>query len=300
MHSRWCNQSYSEECTTYIFPFTHPRGVRPRRTAEAAQPHPDFNPRTRVGCDSKGMTKYQVAKISIHAPAWGATFQRYNTLEYYRISIHAPAWGATSQEVIHKIMHKISIHAPAWGATVTNQQAQDLENDFNPRTRVGCDVIFGIYRMFISAISIHAPAWGATDSFTHFLRKGAISIHAPAWGATRNAAARADSCLFQSTHPRGVRPRSAWRVEGTLRISIHAPAWGATITTRDLFNCKRRFQSTHPRGVRRRYRNGHTSADYISIHAPAWGATGNVASGRRYASISIHAPAWGATLRSWH
>ena len=34
-----------------------------------------------------------------------------------RISIHAPAWGATSANSHRGTTHSISIHAPAWGAT---------------------------------------------------------------------------------------------------------------------------------------------------------------------------------------
>ena len=34
-----------------------------------------------------------------------------------KISIHAPAWGATGQESPDVLPSQISIHAPAWGAT---------------------------------------------------------------------------------------------------------------------------------------------------------------------------------------
>ena len=104
-------------------------------------------------------------KISIHAPAWGATsgvsvqgsrrklfqstlprgerraVEKTDDMVQY-ISIHAPAWGATVYHGWLLSILYISIHAPAWGATVTK----------NPR---GVEV----------NISIHAPAWGATLSF---------------------------------------------------------------------------------------------------------------------------------------
>ena len=35
--------------------------------------------------------------ISIHAPAWGATYQFFATSVSDSISIHAPAWGATAK-----------------------------------------------------------------------------------------------------------------------------------------------------------------------------------------------------------
>jgi len=79
-------------------------------------------------------------KISIHAPAWGATHicgivvslpnnfnprsrvgsdgHRCGCAPGRRISIHAPAWGATYSSVVCGSSICISIHAPAWGATL--------------------------------------------------------------------------------------------------------------------------------------------------------------------------------------
>ena len=101
--------------------------------------------------------------------------------------------------------------------------------------------------------------------------------------------------LFQSTHPRGVRPQHAGDGVEIVGVSIHAPAWGATCE--DFTGCW---------------------VVCVSIHAPAWGATGappgartrsagfnprtrvgcdgNLCGLRRgLAHVSIHAPAWGAT-----
>ena len=58
------------------------------------------------------------------------------------------------------------------------------------------------------------------------------------------------SGLFQSTHPRGVRP-----------ISVKYFSRGSL------------FQSTHPRGVRQAKIDAGTNLELVSIHAPAWGAT---------------------------
>ena len=56
--------------------------------------------------------------------------------------------------------------------------------------------------------------------------------------------------LFQSTHPRGVRPKYSQN-SLTSSISIHAPTWGATTARKDSSKTLI-FQSTHPRGVRRK------------------------------------------------
>ncbi len=65
------------------------------------------------------------------------------------ISIHAPAWGATflSNPKL-TILFNISIHAPAWGATGMGKTSFTGWKNFNPRTRVGCDQI---YREFTAA-----------------------------------------------------------------------------------------------------------------------------------------------------
>ena len=124
-----------------------------------------FNPRTRVGCDidrmdvQGGDSRFQSThprgvrrvclcqlsagrRVSIHAPAWGATRAGAHVgLHEACVSIHAPAWGATRTSYANSIKRAVSIHAPAWGATCAHSL---------PASR--CDV------------SIHAPAWGATVS----------------------------------------------------------------------------------------------------------------------------------------
>ena len=54
------------------FQSTHPRRVR-RCTLASLSLRSNFNPRTREGCDDKDFESDNVTKISIHAPAKGAT-----------------------------------------------------------------------------------------------------------------------------------------------------------------------------------------------------------------------------------
>ena len=77
----------------------------------------DFNPRARVGRDSDSF------------------YRRYAI----RISIHAPAWGATMVKTFFAILAGISIHAPAWGATTGASRIRPASSNFNPRARVGRD-----------------------------------------------------------------------------------------------------------------------------------------------------------------
>ena len=59
------------------FQSTHPRGVRPVCDGPPAPLLAGFNPRTRVGCDRSSPGLYSFPRhVSIHAPAWGATYAR--------------------------------------------------------------------------------------------------------------------------------------------------------------------------------------------------------------------------------
>ena len=60
----------------------------------------------------------------------------------------------------------ISIHAPAWGATRKRQDTAKRAANFNPRSRMGSDLIRLQPLVIRVGISIHAPAWGATSGLT--------------------------------------------------------------------------------------------------------------------------------------
>ena len=57
-----------------------------------------------------------------------------------RVSIHAPAWGATGGVKLGGAVDAVSIHAPAWGATRLDHPLQRPQQRFNPRARVGRDM----------------------------------------------------------------------------------------------------------------------------------------------------------------
>ena len=215
-----------------------------------------------------------------------------------RVSIHAPAWGATGRHGGDFHRHKVSIHAPAWGATGMALRVGRPPKSFNPRPRVGGDDRDHVPLAGVAVVSIHAPAWGATiqAGLREFATK--VSIHAPAWGATGRRRGRGagrgvsihapawgatfglkfdpfTELQFQSTPPRGGRLARAGRDFADRVVSIHAPAWGATRSgpgsaamVRLGFNPRprvggdpcgrsrdcgrsRAFQSTPPRGGRR-------------------------------------------------
>ncbi len=128
-------------------PRLHVRGFNPR--ARMGRDHcanainaslRRFNPRARMGRDHVlAHQRAQVAAVSIHAPAWGATVEVDLVAVAAEVSIHAPAWGATRRSTLvttpsqfqstrpHGARRRldgqtdsavgVSIHAPAWGAT---------------------------------------------------------------------------------------------------------------------------------------------------------------------------------------
>ena len=203
------------------------------RACNCARASP-FQSRTREGCDHSWYVPYRLLWVSIHAPAWGATSYQYvagyvtkfqsthprgvrqaraqAAAQQQAVSIHAPAWGATTRGMFPIVSFgfqsthprgvrrvrpfsslqyfRVSIHAPAWGATASSEGIQTLLAGFNPRTRVGCDVE-DLRRIPHEHVSIHAPAWGATCTVV-------------AWAAWR--------VMFQSTHPRGVRPARSFHL----------------------------------------------------------------------------------------
>ena len=79
-----------------------------------------------------------------------------------RISIHAPAGGAT--KIAHTVQKflDISIHAPAGGATRQDRERGRRKNYFNSRPCGRGDGLQGVQAILQALISIHAPAGGAT------------------------------------------------------------------------------------------------------------------------------------------
>ena len=144
--------------------------------------------------------------------------------------------------------------------------------DFNPRSREGSDrfcIIPGYFRFNFNPRSREgSDVFGQNHSIVHV--------------------------LFQSTLPRGERPRYYTGLHRIKEISIHAPARGATTVVRI-------GRIIVPISIHAPAR-GATAGGYavddilpISIHAPARGATQTRSKSGVLYVISIHAPARGAT-----
>ena len=175
----------------------------------------------------------------------GATFRR--------VSIHAPAWGATAAADAGWHRVRVSIHAPAWGATRRGQLMRTVRS-FNPRPRVGGDPAPRADGSRPSRCCFNPRPRVGGDRGDRALRRLLRCFNPrPRVGGDLSRAGDHRVRKFQSTPPRGGRPHRTPaldrhaprvfnprpRVGGDRRpdaphrarrwsVSIHAPAWGAT------------------------------------------------------------------------
>ena len=120
------------------------------------------------------------------------------------VSIHAPTRGATICNRFYYWTVPVSIHAPTRGATCRWKNRKCYWS-FNPRTHEGCDYKI---QQIISRIWSFNPR-------THEGCDVSLFYTAP------------KRIVFQSTHPRGVRPTETI-TQVLFSVSIHAPTRGAT------------------------------------------------------------------------
>ena len=186
-----------------------------------------FNPRSREGSDFYESRANRFTRISIHAPARGATFTL--LLQIINYSYFNPR----SREGSDAILPPFLLYS----------------SNFNPRSREGSDP-HDCLRPHAQSISIHAPARGATSCSPTVNSKIVISIHAPARGATVLCSSNQQPVAISIHAP--ARGATVYNQSVILHkiISIHAPARGATLNLYKK-NHHIQFQSTLPRGERR-------------------------------------------------
>ena len=164
------------------------------------------------------------------------------------VSIHAPAWGATRTWSGTGRARSFQSTPPRGGRHHRPRRPQGLAG-FNPRPRVGGDVVVRCASGVGHLVSIHAPAWGATGEPP---RQEAIH-HGfnprPRVGGDLGSDSATIGCTRFNPRPR-VGGDSVGHVAGeTVLVSIHAPAWGATPSIASIVRADG-FQSTPPRGGR--------------------------------------------------
>ena len=170
---------------SFQFQSTLPRGER-RSSLKMSIRASCFNPRSRAGSDAALNATDNTIKVSIHAPARGATVSLFRMDKCSgNVSIHAPARGATIRDICRRRCGTFS---------------------FNPRSRAGSDILVKHRLVTVPRVSIHAPARGATrrtrtlcadPRFQSTLPRGErlLSVSPPGFPVRS----------FQSTLPRGER-----------------------------------------------------------------------------------------------
>jgi len=166
----------------------------------------------------------------------------------------------------------VSIHAPAWGATNRYTLVTDEQRCFNPRARVGRDLIAHLVLQTSSSFQSTRPRGARRRVLLLSSISTRVSIHAPAWGATGGEDGFAVRVISFNPRARVGRDNGLKRISSAFIVSIHAPAWGATaaraleLPRGRCFNPRARvgrdraleletlaiqmFQSTRPRGAR--------------------------------------------------
>ena len=107
------------------FQSTRPRGARRKRGVVDAVLDGFQSTRPRGARPIVSYNVFSKSKVSIHAPARGATWKRVSEKRNGLVSIHAPARGATFTRITSNYFDVVSIHAPARGATRDSQSRID-------------------------------------------------------------------------------------------------------------------------------------------------------------------------------
>jgi len=175
--------------------------------SHAHQADQSFNPRPRVGGDWHHLSIGTPCGLCFNPrPRVGGDKGCRNKAQLHRVSIHAPAWGATSDErAVHPGVSGFNPRPRVGGDPVCSAVAAAARS-FNPRPRVGGDPTSVMWSSGYILFQSTPPRGGRLGCMTRYLMLCIVSIHAPAWGATVRPSLRSLGYgWFQSTPPRGGR-----------------------------------------------------------------------------------------------
>ena len=196
----------------YILPIFYLRSFNPRPCARGdLSPWPTgssrcgFNPRPCARGDGRGQGDVQRQRVSIHAPARGATQGPCGRTPRRRFQ-STPLREGRRKGLAGVLLGEGFNPRPCARGDTRCGRVADTPRCFNPRPCARGDDSFARFVEVPVRVSIHAPARGATRVPSEKLLPVLVSIHAPARGATRLG------FFFDF----------GWYV------SIHAPARGAT------------------------------------------------------------------------
>ena len=169
--------------------------------------------------------------------------------EDIKISIHAPARGATVLRLFAGLRIVISIHAPARGATLWYIHIRRCGMDFNPRSRKGSDMAAQTNILQNTVFQSTLPQGERRVPHTKTPFTHAISIHAPARGATFPIFTSLRRTTFQSTLPQGERRGSLSIMQNPANFNPRSRK-GSDAVVGGVLGAVGIFQSTLPQGER--------------------------------------------------
>ena len=142
-----------------------------------------FNPRTRMGCDIRMICRFENDICFNPRTRMGCDCADDEPCDDYKVSIHAPAWGATFFCFLKRAISNVSIHAPAWGATCNRRSTNEYWK-FQSTHPHG--VRQGQWRWQNKPTKFQSthPHGVRLKAIKEFTPEDWVSIHAPAWGAT--------------------------------------------------------------------------------------------------------------------
>ena len=127
------------ECLQCLFQSTRPRGARLAIIASLIYKTLFQSTRPRGARQEWQEYERAVLDVSIHAPAWGATWKAYDAIGCNRCFNPRARVGRDPIFWKPSTKSEVSIHAPAWGATRLHAKHCGRMEGFNPRARVGRD-----------------------------------------------------------------------------------------------------------------------------------------------------------------
>ena len=139
-----------------------PYGARPGEARSSDQSPCCFNPRARMGRDADGHQQTRGDRVSIHAPARGATSsRRTNSARYWSFNPRAPTGRDALPAIETNFTNLFQSTRPYGGRDMECRVSPPAHASFNPRARTGRDANIVVIRIQ-KEVSIHAPTRGAT------------------------------------------------------------------------------------------------------------------------------------------
>ncbi len=214
---------------TSEFQSTRPRGARRSAAFSRGRAYCSFNPRAHVGRDwyrivfSVSRKKFQStrprgarhdlkalqlkwAKVSIHAPTWGATLNKQRNTDLRQGFNPRAHVGRDMSSVLKSSSPAVFQSTRPRGARQSQSQSRAHRSSFNPRAHVGRDSFLRSKNCPQLCFNPRAHVGRDYTVLSLFM----------------------SHCMFQSTRPRGARLDVKRLTECFLLVSIHAPTWGAT------------------------------------------------------------------------